>query len=209
MSELSSTAASEAPSLKLVDEVRREGLVREVKHSEMPSVLENANGRIVEHIRNGLLPEHIEKRLDADLQQPEVQRQLIGEFSPYSEQITPHIRTTQELSVYTRNGLQEAKILDRPCLQLKIDPTRTDAMGRSNIERTAAGRPAIDENGDPVNLHHIGQKEDSPLAELPDRVHKECDGVLHEKSRPTEVHGEGNNWNEERFQYWSERATTL
>jgi A nuclease of the HNH/ENDO VII superfamily with conserved LHH len=209
LTEKPSTAVSEAPFLKAVGEVRQEGSVHEAKHSETPSAVENANLEIVEHINNGLSLEQIDKRLDAELQQPEMQRQLIKEFSPYSEQLNPHFRTTQEVSVYTRTGLQEVKIRDYSCLQLKIDPNRCDAMGRSNMERTAAGRAAIDENGDPVNLHHIGQKENSPLAELPDRVHKEFDSVLHDKSISTEVHGDGSNWNVERAQYWKERSLTL
>ena len=209
MSEMTSSAVSEAPSINSANESRQEGRIQEAKPSETSSVVVEANNRIIEHINNGLRPEQIDKRLESELQQPEVQRQLINEFSPYSDQINPCIKTTQELSVYARNGLQESKILDRPCLQLDIDPERTDAMGRSNMDRMAAGRAPIDENGDPVNLHHIGQKENSPLAELPDRVHKECDAVLHDKTMPTEVHGDGNHWNEERSQYWRERATTL
>ena len=209
MSELASTAVSEAPSLKAAAEVRQEGQLTEAKPSETPSVVEAANSKILDHIDNGLRLEQIDKRLESELQQPEVQRQLIDEFSPYSEYINPYIKTTQALSVYTRLDLQESKILDRPCLQLKIDPDKTDAMGRTNVERTASGRAAIDENGDAVNLDHIGQKKDSPLAELPHRVHKECDAVLHDKSIQTEVHGDGNNWNFERSQYWRERSTTL
>lgn len=170
---------------------------------------ERGNTRILDYINNGFSPDQIDRRLDVELQAPEVQRRLLDEFSPYSEQITPYIRTTQELSVYTQNGLRESSILDRPCLQSKINPEATDAMGRTNIERMAAGRAPIDENGDPVNLHHIGQREQSPLAELPDRVHKQYDAVLHDKTIPTEVHGLGNNWNEERSQYWRERVKNL
>ena len=214
LTELPLTAVSEAPFLKSVGEVRQEGSVQEAKHSETLSAVENANVKIVEHINNGLTLEQIDKRLDAEFQQPEVQRQLIKEFSPYSEQLNSHFRTTQELSVYTRTGLQEnkmlAKTLDLPSfLELKVDPNRTDAMGCSNKERTALGRAAIDENGDPVNLHHIGQKADSPLAMLPDRVHKEYDSVLHDKSISSEVHGDGSKWNFERTQIWKEISKTL
>ena len=187
LTELPLTAVSEAPFLKSVGEVRQEGSVQEAKHSETLSAVENANVKIVEHI---------------------------NKFSPYSEQLNSHFRTTQELSVYTRTGLQEnkmlAKTLDLPSfLELKVDPNRTDAMGCSNKERTALGRAAIDENGDPVNLHHIGQKADSPLAMLPDRVHKEYDSVLHDKSISSEVHGDGSKWNFERTQIWKEISKTM
>jgi len=206
---MTSSAVSEAPSSQPVGEVNQEGHTHESKPSESPTAIENGNAKISEYIENGLSPEQIDNRLESQLQNPEVQRELINEFSPYSEKINSCISTFKELQVYTKLDLKESVIGDRPCLLLKIDPNRTDAMGRNNVARTASGSAAIDENGDSVNLHHIGQKSDSPLAELPDRVHKENDSILHDKSKSTEVHGEGSNWNEVRPQYWRERSTTL
>jgi hypothetical protein len=207
------TAVSEARPANLVGKEQREGHIqdhiKELKQSESPSAGLDANGRIIEYIHNGLRPEQIDKRLESQLQRTEVQRALINEISPYSDRINSSIKTTQELAVYIRNNLQESNILDRPCLQLNIDPQKTDEMGRSNMDRMATGLAPIDENGDSVNLHHIGQKENSPLAELPDRVHKEYDAILHDKTISTEVHGPGNRWNEQKSQYWQERARTL
>ena len=59
-----------------------------------------------------------------------------------------------------------------------------------------------------IQLHHIGQHKDSPLAELTFEEHR-CNGndiVLHDKSSETETHGEGNTWDSERQVYWKERA---
>jgi hypothetical protein len=209
MSELTSTAAAEASALKDGGEASHEDHSLETRQPETHSAVETQNTTITDYINDGLLPAQIENRLQHDLQNPEVQRQLIEEFSPYSERITPYIRTIEELSVYMRNGLQESTVCDRPCLLMKIDPERCDAMGRSNVERTAVGRAAVDENSDAVNLHHIGQKEDSPLAELPQRVHKESDGILHDKTIPTEIHGDGTRWDNQRVQHWRERSLTL
>jgi hypothetical protein len=206
MSELALVAESKNT---LNAEANTETHFNESRARELQPTNERGNTRILDYINNGLFPDQMDRRLEVDLQAPEVQRRLLNEFSPYSDQITPYIRTTQELSVYTQNGLRESSIFDRPCLQSEINLEATDAMGRTNVERMAAGRAPIDENGDPVNLHHIGQREESPLAELPDRVHKQYDAVLHDKTIPTEVHGLGNNWNEERSQYWRERVKTL
>jgi hypothetical protein len=211
MSELISSATSEAPILKLAGEILQEGHIQETKNSETHAAVDVANTKILDHISNGTLPKHIENRLEGKLQKPEIQQELISEFSPYSDGINLYISTIDELTVYTQNDLQESysNALERPCLKANIDPERTDAMGRSNVERTAVGLAPVDENGDAFNLHHIGQKHNSPLAELPDRIHKECDALLHDKTIATEVHGEDSNWNAIRAKYWKERSPTL
>ena len=45
--------------------------------------------------------------------------------------------------------------------------------GWSNSDLMAEGYPPHDENGDPYELHHIGQWTDSPLAELTWSQHRE------------------------------------
>jgi len=161
------------------------------------------------HIRNGLSPEQIEQRVSEKLDAPEVQRAMIQEFSPYSDQINNHIRTLPELEIYQNQNLREDAVNGRPCLKAEINSQQTDAMGTTNAERMAAGRAPVDENGDAMHLHHIGQKESSPLAELKAEVHQKCDSVLHDKTISSVVHGAGNNWNTERVAYWSARSTTI
>lgn len=161
------------------------------------------------HIRDGLAPEQIEQRVSERLEAPEIQRAMIQEYSPYSDQINNYIRTLPELEIYQNQNLREDVVNGRPCLTAEINPRQTDAMGMTNAERMAAGRAPIDENGDAMHLHHIGQKETSPLAELRAEVHQKCDSVLHDKTILSEVHGEGNNWNAERVAHWSARSSTI
>lgn len=161
------------------------------------------------HIRNGLAPEQIEHRVAEKLNDPEVQRALVQEFSSYSEGINSHIRTLPELEIYMEQNLQENVINGRPCLTAEINPDQIDAMGTTNAERMAAGRAPVDENGDSMHLHHVGQKESSPLAELRAEIHQKFDAVLHDKSIATEVHGEGNNWNAVRAAHWSARSANF
>ena len=69
------------------------------------------------------------------------------------------------------------------------------------------GQVPVDSNGVPLQLHHIGQHLDSPLAELTFEEHR-CGGndtILHDKGKPTETHGEGNTWNQERKEHWFNR----
>lgn len=160
------------------------------------------------HIRDGLSPEQIDQRVSEKLESAEVQRVLVQELSPFSDRINHHIRTLPELKVYQSQDLQENIVYGRSCLTTEVDLKQSDAMGTSNAERMASGRAPVDENGDGLHLHHIGQKEASPLAELKATVHREWDSVLHDKSISTEVHGEGNNWNSERSAYWAKRSST-
>jgi hypothetical protein len=160
-------------------------------------------------IRNGLSPEQIEQRVSEKLEAPDVQRALIQEFSPYSDQINDNIRTLPELEIYKSQNLREDVVHGRPCLIAKIDPKLTDAMGTTNAERMAAGRAPVDENGDSMHLHHIGQKESSPMAELKAEIHQKYDSFLHDKSISSEVHGAGNNWNAQRSAYWSARSSMI
>ena len=175
-----------------------EGLVRTLSANVTPEA--------DTHIRDGLSPEQVEQRVSEKLEAPEVQRALIQEFSPYSDEINHNIRTLPELEIYQNQNLREHVVNGRPSLTAEINPQQADAMGTTNAERMAAGRAPVDENGDALHLHHIGQKASSPLAELKAEVHQKCDSVLHDKNMPSEVHGEGNNWNAERAAYWRARA---
>lgn len=136
----------------------------------------------------------------------------INEKSNYSKNINDRIRTPQELEVYQEANLEEGKVNDRTVLKdTSIDPDLKDGMGRTNQERMKRGLAPIDENGDSYNLHHIGQNSDSPLAELKNKTHKSNDGILHDKNKPTEVHGKNSevNWDQERSVHWKTRAEEI
>ncbi|HIP13587.1 MAG TPA: nuclease [Arcobacter sp.] len=136
----------------------------------------------------------------------------IEEKSDYSKEVNGRIRTLKELEVYQDEGLEESTVNDRTVLKdNNINPDLIDAKGRTNLERMERGLAPLDENGRPYNLHHIGQNSDSPLAELRDDVHKSKDGILHDKSKPSEVHGSNSsvNWDKERCAHWKARAEEI
>ena len=131
----------------------------------------------------------------------------VRKVSPYSEEINERISSTEELNVYKDQGLIEGKVGDKTALlSPDIDMVQKDGMGRTNATRMDKGLAPLDSNGESYNLHHIGQKSDSPLAELPNRVHKENDAVLHDKNIRTEVHGADSTWDSERADYWKQRG---
>jgi len=138
------------------------------------------------------------------------EKNRINKQSKYSPEVNTNISTTDELKVYQGEDLEEDQINDRVVLKdNRIDLNLKDAKGRTNRERMKKGLAPLDEDGRPYNLHHIGQKADSPLAELKDNVHKKNDAVLHDKNIPTEVHGGDINWDRERSNHWKERAKKI
>ena len=140
------------------------------------------------------------------------EKQKISEQSDYSKEVNNRIRSVDELNVYKNEGLEEGEVNGRIVLKdNSIDINLKDEKGRTNLERMEKGLAPIDENGKPYNLHHIGQNADSPLAELKDGVHKKNDAILHDKLKPTEVHGENSNvnWDKERSEHWKARAEEI
>ena len=140
------------------------------------------------------------------------EKQKISEQSDYSKEVNNRIRSVDELNVYKNEGLEEGEVNGRIVLKdNSIDINLKDEKGRTNLERMEKGLAPIDENGKPYNLHHIGQNSDSPLAELKDEVHKKNDAILHDKSKPTEVHGPNSevNWDKERSEHWKARAEEI
>lgn len=161
-------------------------------------------------------PQEIPK--NKELKQPQIiadetrmkieENKKIKENSPYSDTINDYIRSKEELEIYKNLDLKEGVINDKPVLKdNSIDPNLKDSAGRTNLERMERGLPPIDKNGDSYNLHHIGQGKDSPLAELPDKTHKENDKILHDKNRPSEI--DRDSFAKERAEHWKERAAEI
>ncbi|MFP1755926.1 HNH/ENDO VII family nuclease [Lonsdalea quercina] len=88
-----------------------------------------------------------------------------------------------------------------------FDPHYVDPRsGKTNIQLMDAGRAPIGTDGKPVNLHHMLQRQDGPIAEATQSFHKENHGVIHinDNSIPSGINrAEFNKW---RSDYWKERA---
>ena len=130
----------------------------------------------------------------------------IKEETGWSGEIINAIGSWKEYEVYKNAGLVEAEIGGKKCLiRNDIDWEQKDAMGRTNKERAEQGLSPINKDGKVIELHHIGQHADSPLAELTPDEHrgKGNDTILHDKTKESEIDrqafaGEKNN-------HWMER----
>lgn len=126
----------------------------------------------------------------------------------WSDEIVDALGSMAEYEIYKKAGLVEAEINGKKCLiRTDIDWEQKDAFGSTNRERVAEGYAPLDKEGQPIQLHHIGQHKDSPLAELTFKEHRTGgnDSILHDKKKETEVHGTGNNWDNDRKEHWKNR----
>ncbi|MWV62670.1 hypothetical protein DCO58_02930 [Helicobacter saguini] len=166
-------------------------------------ILKKAGTAIIEHAPKELL-DKVNKIVDVAKDVLE----KIKEISPFSDKINEWIRSLEEVQLYIKEGLKEREVNDRICLvDDSIDPNLKDGVGRTNLERMKQGLPPLDENGRPYNLHHIGQGKDSPFAELKESVHRENDGILHDKSKVSEI--DRVEFAKQKAEHWKARAAEI
>lgn len=143
------------------------------------------------------------------------EKQKIKEETGWSDEIINFIQNIKQYENLQKAGLKEVEINGRKCLiKENLDLDYTDKDGVSNRERMERGLAPLDsKTGKPIELHHLGQKADSPLVELTQEEHRGRDqegnsnySIWHDKDSPTEVHGPGNSWNQERQEHWKKRA---
>ena len=131
------------------------------------------------------------------------EKQRIKEESGWSDEIIDNIKNMDQYEILKNAELIETEINGKKCLIRKdFDLDYTDQDGISNRERIARGNVPLDcKTGEPIELHHLGQKADSPLVELTVTEHrtgeykddKKNQFLWHDNTKKTEVHGEGNN----------------
>lgn len=118
--------------------------------------------------------------------------------------------SSDELEIYENADLELKEINSRDVLaKSDINPNQLDIFGNSNIERMEQGKPPLDEQGKLIELHHIGQGKNSPLAELTVQEHRGSENysVLHDRSKPSEINRL--EFKIEREEHWKSRAEDL
>ena len=170
-----------------------------------------------------LSPEDLDKPLiENDSLSPE-QKDEIKEKTGWSDRIIDHIKSEEEAAVYMDANLKENNgNLERTDIDwnAKVPQDRIDRMitlycdevsdkweSKTNIDLIKEWKAPYGPDGERVNLHHIGQKTDSPLAELTNTEHKKNDGILHDKTKSSEINREF--FRDERQKYWMARYEEL
>lgn len=163
--------------------------------------VDNHYNDYVEHGEKEDSPENVEEGLN------EAEKEKLKEETGWTDEIVDSTRSVEEAVIYKNADLKEEEINGKKCLiRSDIDMEQKDEFGRTNKERMENGNAPLTGNGETVELHHIGQKQDSPLAELTTQEHrgKGNDTILHDKQKETEI--ERGEFAKERKQHWESRA---
>ena len=137
----------------------------------------------------------------------DVEKEELQQKAGWSDVVINSIGSKEEAEAYIKAGLTEVEINGKKCLvKSDIDWNQTDAMGRTNTERAKMGLAPLNQEGKPIELHHIGQHPDSPLAELTPDEHrgKGNDTILHDKTKSSEIDRQA--FAVERSEHWRSRA---
>lgn len=112
--------------------------------------------------------------------------------------------SVDEYNVYKEAGLQLTKVNGQWAFVQDIDWNFTDELGRTNVQRVEAGLNPIDLTGRSYEVHHIGQKQNSPLAILTSKQHRSNYSILHTNTGSSvgEVdHGVA--WQQQKQAFWN------
>lgn len=128
----------------------------------------------------------------------------------YSEPVIEAIGSKEEADIYTGAQLECENVNGKDTLiRTDINLDQRDDFGDTNLERMEKGKSPLDNDGKPIELHHIGQTADAPLAELTKSEHMSNgnDSILHDKSKESEI--DRTEFRKERADHWKARAEEI
>ena len=149
-------------------------------------------------------------------------KQLLKQRTNWPDEIIDSIASMKEADIYINAKLKATRIGDRWAL-IHSDINWSDYSVRRNIwlknkltdyskwvdynntDLIGEGFPPRDANGDPYELHHIGQQQDSPFAELTWAEHmgEGNNTILHKAGKESEIDRQA--FDREKSEYWKAR----
>lgn len=181
--------------------------------SKMNDIKNLTPEQLQEKLNEGIGEQNSENTFEADKAEKKSEaltneeRASIKKESGWSDEIIDAIDSKEAYNIYKEAGLIDAEVNGKKCLiRNDIDWAQKDAMGRTNRERAEQGLSPINKDGKVIELHHIGQHSDSPLAELTTEEHrgKGNDTILHNKIKESEINRQ--EFAKERNHHWEART---
>ena len=134
---------------------------------------------------------------------------LIQQESKLPLDIISKLDTTQQYEIIKDSGLYSKMINGKNALIRRIDLKYVDDLsGKTNLQLMKSGNAPIDIDGYPYELHHIGQKIDSPLAILTRSEHRQNgnDSIWHTLTEGFENPSKQPNWATIKKEFWKAYA---
>lgn len=128
---------------------------------------------------------------------------IIARESKWPLSAIKSLHSMNEYEIYKTAELIPTQLEDGTWAFLReIDWTLVDDFGRTNAQRVAAGVAPIDSSGVPYELHHIGQRANSPLAILTNAEHHAKDNykILHYAQKGKDVSDAV--WQKQKHEFW-------
>lgn len=135
------------------------------------------------------------------------EQEVVKKETGWSSTVIESIDSMEEYEIYKNANVEEMEINGKTVLtRTDIDLDKTDEDGISNRQRMERGLSPITNDDKIVELHHIGQKADSPLIELSQQEHrgKGNDTILHDKTKESEI--DRREFDKERKEHWKVRC---
>lgn len=117
-----------------------------------------------------------------------------------------NFHSLDEYQVYKNAGLQISKVNGKFAYTQKVDWDFVGDVedGRANAQRVLDGLSPLDSTGKAYEIHHIGQKADSPFAILTNKQHHGNYSTIHANTGAESSLIDRNAFNKERIQFWKD-----
>lgn len=132
------------------------------------------------------------------------QAAMIQKESKLPLDIIKNFHSVEEYNVYKKSLLKVMKVKNKNALVQQIDWDFVGDIedGRTNVQRVMDGLSPLDPTGRPYEIHHIGQKADSPFAILTNEQHKENYKIIHKNVGQTASNIDRNEFAKEKKEFW-------
>jgi len=134
---------------------------------------------------------------------------IIQKESGYPIDVIKQFKSMNQYEICKKAGLRSEMVGNKNALIRNIDLNYVDELGRTNLERMQQGLAALDPDGIPYELHHIGQKMDSTLAILTKAEHMQNgnDLIWHEVTAASKINRTA--FGSERSAFWKTIAAMM
>ena len=129
---------------------------------------------------------------------------LIQKESKYPAELIKNFHSFDEYQVYKTSNLKPVKVNGKLALTQDIDWDFVGDIedGRTNAQRVIDGLAPLDASGKSYEVHHIGQKSDSPFAILTNEQHKKNYSIIHKNTGTQASEIDRNTFSKEKREFW-------